>query len=355
LPSAPKSRTTWRQKIGLIGIAFLVLLGLLLGAEGLSRIFCPQWAPFQQPRFIFWTYDPLLGWAHRPNQQGPLIYPDFSISVSNNSRGLRDDEYPLERTGKKRMLVLGDSFAWGFGVELPQRFSEILEARHSDWEVINAAVSGYSTDQEYLYLKERGSAFQPDVVLLVMHENDFLGNVESEHTGYYKPCFVVNDGRLELTNVPVPTQKWRQRLEIFILGKTYLFQQIYLGGRTALAKIAARGDPESNDGLRQRQRQITPRLIQALSELCQEKRSKLVIASYALDPEQIECVKSVCASQTIPFLPLDPALVSARQRFTFPNNPHWNATGHRIAADAIDAFLRQQGIFSSSLPAPSLP
>jgi hypothetical protein len=345
MPSAPKSRTTWRQKMGLIGITILVLLGILIGAEALSRLVCPQWAPFQQPRFIFWSYDPLLGWAHRPNQQGPLVYPDFSISVSNNSRGLRDDEYPLERTGKKRMLVLGDSFGWGFGVELHQRFSEILEARHSDWEIINASVSGYSTDQEYLYLKDRGWAFRPDVVLLLMYENDFLGNVESLHTGYFKPCFVVNEGRLELTNVPVPTQNWRQRLEIVILGKTYLFQKMYLGGRTFLAQIAARWAPNSEGGFRQRQLQITPRLLQALNELCRDKQSTLVIASFGLDPEQTDCVKAVCASQTIPLLLLDPALTAGRESITFPNNPHWNATGHRLAADALDAFLRQQGIF----------
>jgi hypothetical protein len=355
VPLAPKSPATWRQKIGLIGLALLLLLALLFAAEGLSRIFCPQWAPFQQPRFIFWTYDPLLGWAHRPNQQGPLIYPDFSISVSNNSRGLRDDEHPLERTGKKRMLVLGDSFAWGFGVELRQRFSEILEARHSDWEIINASVSGYSTDQEYLYFEDRGWQYQPDVVLMVMHENDFLGNTESEHTGYYKPCFIINEGRLELTNVPVPAQKWRQRMEIFILGKTYLFQKMYLGARVFAGKIAARGKPISDDGAKQNRLRITARLVQALDELCREKGAKLVIASYAFDAGQIECVKSVCASQAIPFLPLDPALKAARQSFTFPSNPHWNATGHRITADALDAFLRQQGIFSSSLAAPSLP
>src|SRR4030095_12115366 len=103
--------------------------------------------------------------------------PEFSVEVSINSHGQRDDEYPVERTGKRRMFVLGDSLGWGFGVELHERFSERMEDIHPDWEIINASVSGYSTDQELLYLQHQGMVFAPDVVLLLFHPNDFEGNV----------------------------------------------------------------------------------------------------------------------------------------------------------------------------------
>lgn len=41
------------------------------------------------------------------------------------------------------MLILGDSFGWGYGVEHHERFSKILEEAHPDWEIISASVTGF--------------------------------------------------------------------------------------------------------------------------------------------------------------------------------------------------------------------
>ena len=75
----------------------------------------------------------------------------------------------------KRVLVLGDSFTWGFGVEQEQIFTEVIENSRKDVEVINAGVSGYSPDQELIWLREQGMHFQPDLVLLL--ENSIIGQL----------------------------------------------------------------------------------------------------------------------------------------------------------------------------------
>jgi hypothetical protein len=355
MPGTPKRPATGRQKLGLLLFACLVLVGGLILAECASRFLCPQWAPWQAARFLFWIYDPQLGWVHRPNQRGRFVDPGcFSVTVNNNSRGLRDDEYPLERTGKKRMLVLGDSFGWGFGVEQNQRFSEILEARRPDWEIINASVAGYATDQEYLFLKEKGYQYQPDVVLVLMYENDFLGNVSSEHIGYNKPFFVAKDGSLELRNSPVPAASCRQRIELYIMGKTYLIRRIYIGGVTFATRIASRWKKGPGESGIQEQMEVTALLMKALNKFCGEKGFKLVLAGYGLDKRQTDCIQAVCSSSQIPWIPLDSALRAGRQSVTLSGDPHWNQNGHRIVAEAMDAFLRQQGIFPPS-PTPPKP
>lgn len=355
MADSAKRRATGRQKLELLFFACTVLVVVLIVAEIASRFLCPHWRPFQSPRNLFWNYDAQLGWSLRPNQRGPFVGEDFSVSVSNNNWGLRDDEYPLERTGKSRMLVLGDSFAWGFGVELDRRFSEILEAKHADWEIINSAVSGYSTDQEYIYLKNRGIAFRPDVVLLVMYENDFPGNIASEHMGYYKPYFTLNDDRLEPKNYPVPRRSWRQSIHLWILGKTYLFRRIYLGGNTLVTRIVPKWSQNSGSGLLRRQADITSRLIETIHQLCRENGSKFVIATYGLDENQSDCVMAVCASESIPCLSLDRALAAGLQSVTFPHDAHWNPIGHLGVADALDDFLTRQGIWSLGSPVSSIP
>jgi hypothetical protein len=94
-----------------------------------------------------------------------------------NARGYRD----LERTtakppGTRRLVSLGDSFAWGGGVEFedayPQRLERALgRRRHERWEVINLALPGMNTVDHAAQIQE-ALAYSPDVVLLGFVLND---------------------------------------------------------------------------------------------------------------------------------------------------------------------------------------
>ena len=95
-----------------------------------------------------------------------------------NSRGYRDDEHTLAKPpGVRRLLSLGDSFAWGAGVDFedayPRRLLRGL-ARHrrERWEVINLARPGMNTVEQAAQLADEGFAYHPDVVLLGYCLND---------------------------------------------------------------------------------------------------------------------------------------------------------------------------------------
>jgi hypothetical protein len=164
-----------------------------------------------QPMYVsperdrFWKYDSLFGWAHKPGQEGIFETPQFRTHVRINDKGLRDRSHSYEgQNDGQRILVLGDSFAWGYGVEESERFSQILE-KSLDVEVVNAGVSGYSTDQELLWYKNEGIKYDTDLVILVIAGNDVGDNEQPlVSTIYYKPKFVIENGQLILTNYPVP-------------------------------------------------------------------------------------------------------------------------------------------------------
>jgi hypothetical protein len=94
-----------------------------------------------------------------------------------NARGYRD----LERTTAKppatrRLVSLGDSFAWGGGVEFedayPQRLERALgRRRHERWEVVNLALPGMNTVDHAAQIQE-ALEYSPDVVLLGFVLND---------------------------------------------------------------------------------------------------------------------------------------------------------------------------------------
>jgi lysophospholipase L1-like esterase len=95
-----------------------------------------------------------------------------------NSRGYRDKERTLAKPpGTRRIVLLGDSFAWGAGVHfedaLPQRLERLLnESGTETWEVINLARPGMNTVDQAPQLAAEGFKYDPDLVLLVFCLND---------------------------------------------------------------------------------------------------------------------------------------------------------------------------------------
>ena len=102
-------------------------------------------------------YDERLGWRNPPN----LIGRSFENPLRINALGLRDGDHPYANSsGNQRILVLGDSYAWGFDVADDEIFTEVLEDSlqrvGAPVEVINTGVSGWGTDQEYLFFLDEG-------------------------------------------------------------------------------------------------------------------------------------------------------------------------------------------------------
>ncbi len=197
----------------LLGLgAFVVSVAL---GEGLLSLIYPQ--VYRRPPKI-WQFDAELGWAHVPGGRGRLVTPEFSVEIAINSAGLRDSEYAqAKEPGVRRILLFGDSFAEGWGVEsadaLSSRLQSCLRQGGERVEVLNFGVAGYGTDQAYLAFQKLGKRFQPDLVIALFYGNDLWNNASPRGIGAeqgYKPYFrPQRDGRLLLQGVPVrKTRYW---------------------------------------------------------------------------------------------------------------------------------------------------
>ncbi|HEY8152622.1 MAG TPA: hypothetical protein VII72_00695 [Myxococcota bacterium] len=202
--------------VPLAGNALLVtasLVASLAAGEVALRILHPSARqPFLVGQFLesergkFCAYDPQLGWMGKPGIDAPFHYLDCQHRVRQNRHGFRGAEYGFERSDEPRIVVLGDSFVWGFGVEDDQIFTSVLE-RESDppIEVVNLGVSGYGTDQELLLWRSLGRRFRPDGVLLVVCPyTDLWENLSPVAYGYPKPIFHFTKHGHRIGNYPVP-------------------------------------------------------------------------------------------------------------------------------------------------------
>lgn len=120
--------------------------------------------------------DPELLWEPRPGAEGV------------NAVGLRGPE--LEEHGSRpRVLVLGDSIAWGTGLEQPDTISARLQAHlagHGDGvEVLNAGVSAYTTLQEARRLELLAPVLRLDQVVLLFCVND-VNRLDGIPEGIYR-------------------------------------------------------------------------------------------------------------------------------------------------------------------------
>lgn len=311
-----------------------------------ARIFFSEWGPtLGGERVTFCEYDDLLGWAHRPNMSADFSRQEFSVDVTINSNRLRDHEYPVGRNEKNRMLVLGDSFGWGYGVDLTDRFDEVLERRHSDWEIINASVSGYGTDQQYIYLRDRGIVFKPDVVLLLFYSNDFVNNNAAAQYFLNKPYFTLQGTDLELHNTPVPPLSILQRLA-HSLGRTYVLGRAYVGAKQLLADMTPRRNVAEQESGSSGDYQLTLQLISNIQRISRENGADFILVSVPMDDDSKAVLRELSDRAGFPYLPLDGFFEKSGDESTFfPIDGHWNAHGHRLTADAIDAYLTEINVF----------
>ncbi len=159
-------------------------------------------------------YNPDLGHKYVPNQFARLKYGNDGYFIETDERGFRNS--PLLSIENKTILVLGDSFTAGDGVENSFRFSDLIQ-KELRCNVINLAVSGYGVDQQLLVYERYKDEIKHDLVIIVPHLDDLKRNLVSERIGINKftgkpslipkPYFRIEKDRLVLKNVPVPKVK----------------------------------------------------------------------------------------------------------------------------------------------------
>lgn len=155
-------------------------------------------------------YDPVLGWVNKPLKDDGIQFEldhNRFFQVRHNSLGLRGRETTYDKPrGVSRVLFVGNSSFWGYGVSNDEMFTEVLQkALPPEVEVLNGGVTGYGIDQEYLWLKQEGLRYRPDIVFFGFSAGNALQEIaRSVNYNTPKPVFMIEEGKLVLKNVPVP-------------------------------------------------------------------------------------------------------------------------------------------------------
>ncbi|MEW6101484.1 MAG: SGNH/GDSL hydrolase family protein [Candidatus Omnitrophota bacterium] len=362
-------------------LIFVLICSFFL-SEGTCRILFKQALQVPKNYPLFYEHDPLLGWRKVPNASGVYITASSKVFKKFNSKGIAGPEYQYAKDGNEyRILILGDSFAEGETIEFEQSFSEVLKRRLNEngarfYEVINAGTKGYSTDQELLFYKKEGVEYRPDLTILMFYENDVWYNSQPKYLFMHKPLFRMLNGKLTLTNVPVPgVSGFKEGRHSFKQG-FYLYRFVCNFLKRLRRETA--GVPEEflvwQDEYSYRIKEawgLTEAIIGEFKKTSDNIKSPLLIfyvpSSKSIYPEEwlktriffglfsdgwnvnrpaIE-LERICRNMGIELLnPSDlfklkaGQLKKAKKRLYSIEDPHWTLEGHDFVADVLFQYLK---------------
>lgn len=346
----------------LVGVNLLGVLLALAVAEGAARLAGVEARGTTRGDRGLWRYEALRGWGMTPGASGEDNRggPDRGV-VRVNAQGFRGADFSRSKgPGTRRIIILGDSFGFGVGVDEPHTLasrlselvnadSELTEGRHVD--VLNLSVSGYSTDQEILTFESDGAPIDPDLVILLMCDNDFDGNMESFLYGrYYKPRFLLDSGHVRLVDSPAPRADRRRPVRTWLFDHSAM-QAAFVGWADrprlrALSRFLAPGESVRSSGSEE---ELMIALLEKLDREVTKVGAALVTFNTGHRGERTPLFQSIrphLEAAGIAHLGLEAQLGDARRRrpdlkWDFGDDTHWNVAAHELAARVMHLHLRK--------------
>ena len=333
----------------------------LLAVEGALRV---AWDGFYVKGEAYSQRDPVRGWVNRPNIVVSYGEPEFVTKVSHDSHGFRGAEVsPTPAPGRTRILVLGDSFAYGVGVEDDETFSAVLARRDPTLDVINAGVNGYGTNQQLLLLRDQGRQLQPDVVLVAFFWNDAANNLHSHVR------FRLEDGKLVYpTPLDLPAEEIvAPRRPVLRQSYTYRFASDRLKVLGFRLK-GLLGRPQAASWLREGEHaeawELAFALLREVNRVATEAGARMALV---IIPDQVQVhpgfetvglteddyqvqdrLLRFAKQEGVPAIDLLPALradhAAHGELLYYRRDRHLTARGHEVAARAIYEGLRSSGV-----------
>lgn len=331
------------------GVAVLATLPLLLLgtpfwlASGLARGFRAVIQRWRSPP-LEWgdviEFTPVIGWQNRGSLRARIRHR-HTFSMSTDEEGWRG-RTTIEES---EVVVLGDSFAFGFGVGDRQFFAD----RSSSVRMKALGANGYNMVQELLWMERLKPRLADKLVVwLVFYGNDLLDNLHPTNYHYRAP-FVRRtrpSGSWEIVTSHVRPEPWTFRPRARDWGYSDKIAEVCCPSHQAERAYAAaaflidRGLAICADAGAHLAVVGIPD-VQTLESAGIARLRKLASDPQRFDPGLPDRRMSIlCGERDVPFVALSSTLRPADH---LPGDCHWNGRGHDKVADLLEQLYRNAG------------
>ena len=330
-------------------------------------------------------FDPELGFVFQPNARVRWTnHLDYWVEQTSNSLGFLDREPVVPKpAGMFRVLVIGDSFVEAQEVGLAEKMHVLLEARLRDaldTDKVDTVALGYSDtgqSNQLSFYDRYGADIDADLVVLVFYSNDFSNNsilLEGVSRGWdpWRPpklFYEPDESGETFTQIGIDADwSYGQRLAPRRSNRALYQQALMERYPETRALFGDRLLPDVRydcmfyadepPPVFQRAVASTEHALRLFKERAKNRGEALLLvltpgvvttwqqcaddSRYTFDGlNQLKRITGIAERVGIPFLDLYPAFAQRGDwRDTeFLYDSHWNALGHRWAAEAIADYL----------------
>lgn len=317
------------QKLTIIVLSLII--SLLLG-EGIIRLFYNRISNYN---LEMWRYakelkKPLkynkLPFHHKSNVECEL----YGVKVSTNSLGFRDNEIDTTNEKIKRIIFIGDSFTFGWGVPSDKTYTSVLEKKlnmlNNEYDVINMGVGNYNSIMEDELFKLKGLQLNPKIVVLMYFINDVertlqIHELKSKIFGNSYLIAFLFDKFQKIKLITNKNYNWKSYYH-----KIYSDKQAVMENKSSLEEVI---------------------------NICKQRNIKLLfvnipelheLKNYSFT-EATEYIKNIANDNNIPFLDLLEYIRDEKPSkiWVSDEDSHANAYANNIFANAIFEKLRNLG------------
>ncbi len=286
--------------------------------------------------------DPLLYWRLKPNQDCFTKVDHKPVHI--NSHSTRGADFETVRPPNTiRILSLGDSRTFGWGVSDSETYSERLRSMleksnggKEKVEVINAGVNAWSYPQILVYFREIALQYHPDVVILA--DANFWTQFSEKNSPEFVEKFM---NRVRLKN-------FLRHFAIYHYVIEVKLKDFYERHRDKFIPVDPKNDPMFKEQQQKDPNAVFRSAIEGICQVAQSNRIKPVLvfiptlADFATtnSPSILEVKAEVGKSLNVPLLDLRTAMRPELNSLYLEGDPvHFNQRGNEIIASQLFEVL----------------
>lgn len=172
------------MKLKLVLVSLLIgILFALIFSEIIVRVFARSLPDTNWERALFCRNSRLNYRFMKPGVSGyqtSFAFPS-GVWVQANAHGYRDIEWvEKKKSGKRPILLLGDSFGWGWGCHQDSTIPRFIEAQRPDRVVYNLCIPGDNLFRHHLRYRFHVDQTGAEHVVILNYINDFFGILDQQ-------------------------------------------------------------------------------------------------------------------------------------------------------------------------------
>lgn len=318
-----------------------------------------------------------------PNTRSEIKTREYSYVQRVNKLGLRGRDIQLKKAlDHYRILMLGDSFTMGKGVDDDKTFSALLEkslniknntVNNKTIEVLNAGVDSYSPILSFFQLTKDLKSLAPDLVVLNVDMSDLIQDTAYRNNATHgaEGEIIGIDGRERRLTKKVrdwiDRNLYMTRLILFYFAKTFTSHT-----EITVEKVVDRINPEllnhtlaEDTADRKEQWQNIFDSILKIKRYCDTNEIKFLLTVYpwghqvndkewipgrfavipktaVVSDKSIHIIQEFSINNNIALLNVFPAFRSynGTSPLYFSYDMHWTPTGHKVMAQELERYIR---------------